>query len=183
MRDYDDIYLYRIAMRDWVTQRTSEASRSFSTSQMIAIVSEGDEARLLYDQGSRAPLPARMRNSGPTLSDRTLESATITASGTGGVAGVNPRSIHQGFTFAPASFRLREDMQREPDVFDDGIVINRNKNRMVDTKLFKKRHLSKEERDAYHAPASDWCESPRGEVCKNASTLDVTDILAKKIKK
>ena len=43
----------------------------------------------------------------------------------------------------------------------------------------KQKHLTKEERDAYHSPASDWEETPRGERCKSACTLDVSDVVVK----
>ena len=44
----------------------------------------------------------------------------------------------------------------------------------------KKRHLTKPERDMLHKPASDWCETGRGEVCKSACTLEIDDIIIKK---
>jgi hypothetical protein len=46
-------------------------------------------------------------------------------------------------------------------------------------KELKKRHLNKQERDAFHNLKSDWCESPRGDVCKNASSLEIDDIVSK----
>jgi len=45
--------------------------------------------------------------------------------------------------------------------------------------VMKERHLSKSERAAYHQPKNDWKESPKGDVCKNASTLEVEDIITK----
>lgn len=45
--------------------------------------------------------------------------------------------------------------------------------------VMKERHLSKSERQAYHQPKNDWKESPKGDVCKNASTLEVEDIITK----
>lgn len=47
----------------------------------------------------------------------------------------------------------------------------------------KKKHLNRIERDAFHRPKSDWSESPSGEVCKNAETLVVSDIIKKYSKK
>ena len=43
----------------------------------------------------------------------------------------------------------------------------------------KKRHLKKNERDAYHQPEDDWCESKKGDVCRSSFTLDLDDILEK----
>lgn len=47
----------------------------------------------------------------------------------------------------------------------------------------KKKHLNRIERDAFHRPKSDWQETPSGEVCKNAETLVVSDIIKKYSKK
>lgn len=52
----------------------------------------------------------------------------------------------------------------------------------MDKKLLKTRHLSKQERDMLHNPASDWCETNKGEVCKNACTLEIADLLGVKRK-
>lgn len=49
--------------------------------------------------------------------------------------------------------------------------------------ILKKKHLNRIERDAFHRPKSDWSESPSGEVCKNAETLVVSDIIKKYSKK
>ena len=46
-------------------------------------------------------------------------------------------------------------------------------------KLMKQRHLTKGERDTLHRPLNDWKETPRGEVCINASSLPLEDILTK----
>lgn len=43
----------------------------------------------------------------------------------------------------------------------------------------KVRHLRKNERDAHHRPASDVVEGGKGEVCKNACTLELQDIIIK----
>jgi hypothetical protein len=43
----------------------------------------------------------------------------------------------------------------------------------------RKRHLTKEERDSKHNPASDWCESPRGEECRSFYSLELDDLLDK----
>ena len=43
----------------------------------------------------------------------------------------------------------------------------------------KVRHLTKHEREGLHQPARDWKETPKGDVCKNACTLEVEDILSK----
>lgn len=43
----------------------------------------------------------------------------------------------------------------------------------------KERHLSKRERQAFHKPKSDILSTDRGEVCKNACTLEVDDLIAK----
>lgn len=43
----------------------------------------------------------------------------------------------------------------------------------------KVRHLTKYEREGLHQPARDWKETPKGDVCKNACTLEVEDILSK----
>lgn len=45
--------------------------------------------------------------------------------------------------------------------------------------LMKKRHLTKPERDQLHKPESDWVNTPRGEVCRNACTIEVADIIKK----
>lgn len=42
----------------------------------------------------------------------------------------------------------------------------------------KKSHLSRDMRSMMHKPKSDWYETPKGEVCKNASTLVIDDIIA-----
>lgn len=47
----------------------------------------------------------------------------------------------------------------------------------------KKRHLNGGERRHYHKPKSDWQESPAGEVCRNAETLVVSDIVSKYVTK
>lgn len=46
----------------------------------------------------------------------------------------------------------------------------------------KTQHLTKTERDYLHFPASDWYDTGKGEVCKNACTLEVSDIISKYIK-
>lgn len=46
-------------------------------------------------------------------------------------------------------------------------------------KLMKKRHLIKPERDQLHNPEPDFIESSRGEACRSACTLDVSDIIIK----
>jgi len=46
-------------------------------------------------------------------------------------------------------------------------------------KLMKKRHLLKPERDQLHNPEPDFIESSRGEACRSACTLDVSDIIIK----
>ena len=45
--------------------------------------------------------------------------------------------------------------------------------------VLKERHLTRSERSVYHQPRPDWKESSRGDVCKNASTLEVEDIITK----
>lgn len=45
--------------------------------------------------------------------------------------------------------------------------------------IIKKRHLNMHERARVHKPASDWIETPAGEVCRSADTLMVQDILKK----
>lgn len=64
-----------------------------------------------------------------------------------------------------------------PMIFSSQRHINRPE---MDKKLLKKRHLSKQERDMLHNPASDWCETNKGEVCKNACSLEISDLLDKK---
>ncbi len=44
----------------------------------------------------------------------------------------------------------------------------------------KKRHLTREEREALHNPQSDYILTSKGEVLRNACTLDVRDILEKR---
>lgn len=44
--------------------------------------------------------------------------------------------------------------------------------------LMKKRHLNRDERRALHQPKTDWAEGNRGEVCRSACELDVSDLLA-----
>ena len=41
------------------------------------------------------------------------------------------------------------------------------------------RHLDRNERQSLHNPKSDWSDTGRGDVCKNACTLEVNDILSK----
>lgn len=41
----------------------------------------------------------------------------------------------------------------------------------------KKMHLNRDMRSVLHRPKSDWFETPRGEVCKNACSLVVDDII------
>lgn len=45
--------------------------------------------------------------------------------------------------------------------------------------VLKVRHLTRHEREGLHQPARDWKETPKGDVCKNACTLEVEDILSK----
>jgi hypothetical protein len=45
--------------------------------------------------------------------------------------------------------------------------------------VMKTRHLSKSERDVLHSPLSDVCETSKGDVLKNASTLQVQDLVDK----
>jgi len=43
----------------------------------------------------------------------------------------------------------------------------------------KKRHLNQDERRHYHKPENDWKDTPKGEVCVSANTLNVDDIIKK----
>lgn len=57
---------------------------------------------------------------------------------------------------------------------------NHNNNYMSEIEeTMKQRHLSKNERARLHQPKPDWKETPKGEVCKNSSTLEVEDIISK----
>jgi hypothetical protein len=47
----------------------------------------------------------------------------------------------------------------------------------------KDRHATARIRNYYHNPASDWKESDRGDVCVNACSLEVKDIIEKHNKK
>lgn len=49
----------------------------------------------------------------------------------------------------------------------------------MDKLPLKERHLNKRERDQLHKPKSDWCESNKGDVCRSACTLDVSDLITK----
>ena len=43
----------------------------------------------------------------------------------------------------------------------------------------KARHLSRDERQMFHRPNSDYCQSPKGEIKKSATTLEVADLVQK----
>ena len=59
-------------------------------------------------------------------------------------------------------------------------VNNHNNIRMAEVEeVMKQRHLNKNERARYHLPKPDWKETPKGEVCKNSSSLEVEDIISK----
>lgn len=50
-------------------------------------------------------------------------------------------------------------------------------NTLKDT--LKERHLNKDERDYLHTPEPDFVQSKTGEVCKNACSLPIKDIIIK----
>lgn len=43
----------------------------------------------------------------------------------------------------------------------------------------KARHLNRDERQKFHLPSSDYCQSPKGEIKKSATTLEVADLIQK----
>lgn len=45
--------------------------------------------------------------------------------------------------------------------------------------ILKERHLRKSERDVLHKPKTDYLEGGKGEVCKNACSLEIDDIVEK----
>lgn len=47
----------------------------------------------------------------------------------------------------------------------------------LDCEILKKRHLNKNERQAYHKPKRDWELTNKGEVCKSACSLVVDDLV------
>lgn len=71
---------------------------------------------------------------------------------------------------------------RNPFDFIDDEVMKVNNSMEKTTALkeaLKKRHLTKEERDILHRPVSDYVQSKTGEVCKNACSLPIEDIISK----
>lgn len=95
------------------------------------------------------------RGGNPSGDDITFTSSGTTPSGS--VVRVSPSN---GFTFESA--------------FSSKPASNLNVKEEI-----KKRHLRKNERDAHHKPASDVVECGKGEVCKNACTLELEDIIIK----
>lgn len=63
-----------------------------------------------------------------------------------------------------------DEIPVQPPIQDEEIMIK---------ETIKSRHLSGAERATFHKPKSDWYETPAGEVCRNADTLTVVDILKK----
>jgi hypothetical protein len=73
------------------------------------------------------------------------------------------------------------------DLVDDNVEFDDEERDLISPdelkETLKKRHLNRMERDALHKPKTDWFETPAGEVCKNAETLVVSDIINKFVKK
>ena len=63
--------------------------------------------------------------------------------------------------------------------FEDVPIIRPKKQIKMDEKVLKQRHLGRDERSLFHQPKSDWCESPKGDVCKSACSLEISDLVAK----
>lgn len=63
--------------------------------------------------------------------------------------------------------------------WEEEILTEDNDRPMLDKKRLKQQHLNGGEREAYHKPLNDWKETPKGEVCINASSLPVDDIVSK----
>lgn len=86
--------------------------------------------------------------------------AAITMSGTGGSIRFNVQPIPVDFS-------------------DDNPYASTPRDMESIKKEMKTRHLTRSERDALHNPETDWIQTPRGEVCKNACSLEVEDIITK----
>ena len=83
----------------------------------------------------------------------------------------------------PMVFRRHPRTLEETDALEELIMADMARPKAHDEeavrKLMKKRHLIKPERDQLHNPEPDFIESSRGEACRSACTLDVSDIIIK----
>ncbi len=99
---------------------------------------------------------------------RVPESDTLSARG----ATITSSGPHGYYRFGPAP-------QISAVTFDETVSpVPDNEEQSLESVL-KVRHLSRYERQALHAPPSDWKATERGDVCKNACTLEVEDLLEK----
>ena len=91
---------------------------------------------------------------------------------------------------AERSYRMRES-NLEPaqrmtpgsafsfvSTFDYAAGLPLKRKEPVKKEELKKRHLTKQEREVLHKPASDWVETQRGETCKNACSLEISDLVS-----
>ena len=102
-----------------------------------------------------------------------------------------PEGLTQSQAASIRAMRLRdESLLRMSDMsneFEDisSALEDRPRNTRRDStndnikKTMKKRHLEKRERESLHRPLNDWKETSRGEVCINACSLPVDDIISK----
>ena len=102
-----------------------------------------------------------------------------------GQAGLNPgavmnnanNNLRRGFgELGEEDETLRDDFEREalfPEQPNPNNIMDNIKN------LIKVRHLTHDERHAFHKPLNDWKETPKGEVCFNSSSIQVDDIVKK----
>jgi len=89
----------------------------------------------------------------------------------GGRATVNSTPSGNGITW--------QDLARESMFGAPNFSSSKKKKMKIDEKVFKERHLQRDERSMLHHPKSDWCESPKGDICKSACTLEISDLIAK----
>lgn len=82
---------------------------------------------------------------------------------------------------------LRQEVNLSDNPFADAAMFDTSTGRMttsnglkvppLDCAVLKKRHLTKEERQAYHMPRKDWELTGKGEVCKSTCSLVVDDLV------
>ena len=141
------------------------------------------------------------------MNPNNLETATITISGGAGgggrgFSGSSPWRTYQTNAPITASYNTPADRERMPVEQEQarqmdellqaarreitGRAVNpfdlEDSNEQLMSSVeetLKVRHLTKHEREGLHKPARDWKETPKGDVCKNACTLEVEDILSK----
>lgn len=86
---------------------------------------------------------------------------------------IRPIAIEEMGTLEESDFFQTSNITNNATV---GNTLTRNNNRKY---MKREHHYSREERDDMHNPATDWCETKRGEKCINACSLVIDDILSK----